>query len=404
MKLPVSSKGLGQVAFALLVICFAYSPARGAISVGNSNVQIGGFLSQGYTKSDGNNYPFENNDGTFDFREMGFNVSTTVGSHLRVGGQLFAQRLGNYGDDKVNLDWANADYNFRQEIGIRVGRIKYPKGLYGEALDLDVLRPFVFLPMSVYNPILRDFSASFDGAMLYGTLGLGKGGSLDYKVFYGDIQMDKDQGVADFFNNSKLYSAAGVQKLGLDNVAGVSIDWSTPISGLKVHGSFSRLSDVFGNGQFYAMPALAVSVKLPNIDYTVFGVEYVRDGWTFAAEYFVQDGNTQIVAAPVLSQTGDYGSNNWYISAARRLSDKWEVGGYYSFSENRYPSATATKDSKQLGDWAASVRFDINEHILVKAEVHFVDGNYNMFNTAKTPNPTLESSTQYFAVKTTLSF
>ena len=59
----------------------------------------------------------------------------------------------------MKLDWAVADYNFRQEFGIRVGRVKYPKGLYGEALDLDVIRPFVFLPMSVYNPVLRDFSA-----------------------------------------------------------------------------------------------------------------------------------------------------------------------------------------------------------------------------------------------------
>ncbi len=404
MKYPVSLKGLGQVALAFLILAFAYLPARGAISVGNSNVQIGGFVSQGYIKSDGNNYPFEDKDGTFMFREMAFNASTTVGTHLRVGGQLFAERLGNYGNDQVKLDWANLDYNFRQEIGIRVGRIKYPKGLYGEALDLDVIRPFVFLPMAVYNPILRDFSASFDGAMLYGTLGLGKGGSLDYKVFYGDIPMNKEQGVADFFNNANLYSPTGVQKLGLDHVAGVSLDWSTPVSGLKVHASFSRLSDVFGDGQFYAVPALPISVKLPNLDYMVFGVEYVHNSWTFAGEYFVQDGNTVIVAAPVLSQTGDYGSNNWYVSAARRLGDKWEVGGYYSYSENRYPSATATKDAKQLGDWAASVRYDINEHILVKAEVHFVDGNYNMFNTAKTPNPTLDPHTQYFAIKTTLSF
>ncbi len=215
----VSLVGIGAFAAGLLV-----SSLPAAVSLGNSTVQIGGFISQGYIQSDGNNYPFQDNQGTFDFREMAFNASGTIGAHLRVGCQLFAERLGNYGEDKVHLDWANADYNFRQEIGIRVGRIKYPKGLYGEALDLDVIRPFVFLPMSVYNPILRDFSASFDGAMIYGTLGLGKGGSLDYKVFYGDIQMNKDQGVADFFNNADLYSAAGVQKLRLDHVAGISFD------------------------------------------------------------------------------------------------------------------------------------------------------------------------------------
>src|SRR5688572_19490856 len=135
--------------------------ASAAIPLGeNSRVQIGGFIGQGYIKSDGNNYPFQDNQGTFDFREMAFNASTTVGSHLRLGGQLFAQRLGNYGQDQVKIDWMNADYNFRQEFGMRVGRVKYPKGLYGEALDVDVIRPFIFLPMSVYNPVMRDFSSS----------------------------------------------------------------------------------------------------------------------------------------------------------------------------------------------------------------------------------------------------
>ena len=103
-------------------------------------------------------------------------------------------------------------------------------------------------------------------------------------------------------------------------------------------------------------------------DYTTVGVEYVRNNWTFAGEYFIQDGNTHIVAAPVLDQTGNYGTNSWYVSAARRLNAKWEVGGYYSFSENRYPGVTATKDAKQIGDWAISLRYDINEHLLIKAE------------------------------------
>ena len=394
------------------LVCLAASfagafsiPASAAIPLGeNSRVQIGGFFSQGYIKSDGNNYPFQDNDGTWDFREMAFNASTTFGSHLRVGGQVFAQRLGNYGEDKVRLDWANADYNFRQEIGVRIGRVKYPKGLYGEALDLDVIRPFIFLPMSVYNPILRDFSSSFDGGMVYGTLGLGaKGGTLDYKVFYGDIKMDKDQGVADFFNDSGLY-AGGVQKLGLDSVSGVSLDWNSPVSGLKVHGSYSELKDLFANGQFAAAPVLPISLKLPTISYTTIGAEYVRGDWTFAGEYQIQDGDTNIVAAPVLNQTGKYGVNSWYISAARRFAGKWEAGTYYAFSENGEAAANTPKDEKQIGDWAVSLRYDVNEHVTLKAEYHFIEGNYNMFNTAKTPNPTLDDKTQLFALKATFSF
>ena len=111
------------------------SSAQAAVNVGD--IQIGGFFSQGYMKSTHNNFPVDTKDGTADFREMGFNASTNVGSRLRLGGQLFAQTLGKYGDDKVILDWAIADYNFRPEFGVRVGRVKYPRNLQSDALDLD---------------------------------------------------------------------------------------------------------------------------------------------------------------------------------------------------------------------------------------------------------------------------
>lgn len=387
----------------LVLAATAVSPlTHAAVTVGNTNVQVGGFFSQGYLKSSGNNHPFEAKDGTWDFREMGLNVSTTVGSHLRLGAQGFAQRLGNYGDDKVLLDWAVADYNFRPEVGVRVGRIKYPKGLYGEALDLDAIRPFIFLPGSIYSPVLRDFSASFDGAMVYGTLSTKTAGSFDYKVFYGDIAMDPEQGVSDFFADSGYYSAAGVKSLEVDHVAGVALDWSTPINGLKVHLSYSELSDVVGAGTF-ALAPLPFSIDV-SLSYTSIGVEYLYNDWTFAAEWMRQDGDTLIQALPVLNNAGKYGNDNYYVSASRRLGAKWEIGGYYSRSKNSYPTATTPADEKQLDDWALSVRYNVNENVIIKLEAHQIDGSYNILNTARNPNPTTKGDMSYFAAKTTLMF
>lgn len=388
--------------FAFL-LALAGPSTRAAIPVSGTNVQIGGFFSQGYLQSSGNNHPFEAKDGTWDFREMGVNVSTTVGAHLRFGAQGFAQRLGNYGGDKVKLDWAVADYNFRQEIGIRIGRIKYPKGLYGEALDLDALRPFVFLPMGVYNPVLRDFSSSFDGGMIYGALSAGRAGSFDYKAFYGDIPMNTDMGVADYFNNASLFAAPGVSALSVDRVAGVAVDWTTPVSGLKVHVSYSKLYEVEGRGQFAAMPVLPVLIRV-SPSYTTLGVEYATEAWTFAAEWLGQEGDSYVQAAPVLNSTGKFGSDNSYVSAARRFGDKWEVGANFSFSRNRHPTAGTPEAAKKLKDWAICVRYNVNEHVVIKAEHHWLDGRYNMFNTAKTPNPSLKDDSSFFAVKTTLSF
>lgn len=386
---------------AVLSVTGAFTHA--AVAIGDTNVQIGGFLSQGYIKSDGNNYPFENNDGTVDFREMGLNASTTVGAHLRIGGQLFAQRLGNYGEDKVKLDWAQADYNFRQEFGIRVGRVKYPKGLYGEALDLDVIRPFIFLPMALYNPVVRDFNSSVNGGLIYGTISAGKGGSIDYKVFYGKVPMSPDQGVADFFNTTGLYTSAGVSKVGMDHSAGGQVFWSTPVTGLKVGYSYSYLKDLVATGKFAMFPAGNVVLDIPKYHYHTFSAEYVRDQWTFAAEYQRVGGDT-LVTQPFGASPGKAKTLNWYVSAARRLNDKFEVGAYYSVQENKNPTAGTPDAATYNRDWAASIRYDVNEHVTCKLEFHSIDGRYNVFNTPRTPNPVIADETTYFAAKVTFSF
>jgi hypothetical protein len=387
---------------AIALLAGANHFASASVTVGNSNVQIGGFFSQGYLKSSKNNYPFEAKDGTWDFREMAVNVSTTFGSHLRLGAQGFAQRLGNYGEDKIKLDWAVADYNFRQEIGVRAGRIKYPKGLYGEALDVDAIRPFIFLPSSLYNPVLRDFSSSFDGAMVYGTLSTAKAGSVDYKVFYGDIAMNTDQGVADFFNDTTSF-AGGVRSLEVDHVKGAALDWSTPLQGLKLHLSYSQLSEAQGRGPFAPVPVLPLLIQV-SIDYTTVGAEYTYNDWTFAAEWQDQSGESLVQALPAVNSAGDYGSKNYYVSVARRLGQKWELGAYFSKSENKHPSATTPEAQRHLDDLAFSVRYNVNENVILKAEYHSIDGRYNVFNTARTPNPTRADSTSFWAVKSTFVF
>src|SRR5262249_51813771 len=159
-------------------------------------------------------------------------------------------------------------------------RVKYPKGLYGEALDLDVVRPFVFLPGAVYSPILRDFSASFDGVMLYGSVNVGRG-SLDYRIFRGDIPMRREHGVAGFFNNAGVSPASGASQLNMDRVQGGQLTWNTPVSGLKTGVSYSEFTNLTTDGPFIAAPALNVHFQLATFNWTTLSAEYSRDNWTF---------------------------------------------------------------------------------------------------------------------------
>jgi hypothetical protein len=397
----------GLIAAAFLALAGNFT--NGAIPIGDTNVQIGGFFSQGWLYSSDNNYPTANKGGTWDFREMAFNVSTTFGSHVRVGGQAFAQSFGAIGGDKVILDWAVADYNFSPAFGVRVGRVKYPKGLYGEALDLDVVRPFVFLPGAVYSPILRDFSASFDGAMIYGSFNVG-GSSFDYKAFYGDIPITSGKGVAEFYNNAGLYSAAagGVAKLEMDAVAGGQLVWNTPVSGLKFAYSYSHFDNLATEGPFVAMAALNLKSNIERFSWNTISAEYLWGNWVFAGEWQRTKGKLAYATSPMVVvsvSNSPVGWDGWYLSAARRLNDKFEVGAYYGSLESNTGSNTSLPQNHQR-DTALSIRFDINEHVLIKVEGHYIDGTYQTFNTVRLPNPsaTRSDDTVVFAVKSTFSF
>jgi hypothetical protein len=378
--------------------------ARAAVTW--KNIQFGGSFSQGFLDSTRNNYPVDTKDGTFDFREMSLNASTTMGTHLRVAAQVFAQKLGKYGDDQPIFDWGLVDYNFRPEIGVRLGRLKYPRSLYSDVLDVDVVRPFIFLPQTIYDSRLRDFQASFDGAMVYGSLNAGKS-SFDYKVFYGDIPMKTDSGVADFFNTSSLFAnPPGVQQLGMDSVRGASLLWNTPIAGLRVGATYSYMKDLTASGPFIAMPALTSSVTLEKVEYDGGSVEYTRGDWTFAGEFLYSKGSTilalpAVIAPPSRSQ---YGTKSYYVSVARRFASKFEAGTYYTETWDTYPGPTSPLEAHSRRDWTVALRYDVNDHLLIKLEAHAIDGTKDIFNVPGIENAAMKDSMSLFAVKTTLSF
>jgi len=390
------------------LLALAGLTAHAAIPVGDSNVQIGGFFSQGYLYNDENNFPTEDKGGTFDFREFAFNASTTIGAHLRVGAQVFAQKLGNIGDDKVTLDWAVADYNFSPAFGVRLGRVKYPKGLYGESLDLDVVRPFVFLPYSVYNPVLRDFASAVNGGSVYGSVNVGKS-TFDYKLFYGNIPMNPSKGVAEFYNNFGAYSnaAGGVSQLVMDYAAGGQLVWNTPVSGLKFVYSYSYFSKLVTNGPFIAATSLNLYSHIPKFTWDTVSAEYAVRNWTFAAEWQRTGGTIDYATqpVPVVSVVSPVGWDAYYVSAARRINDKLEFGAYYSYLKTRYPGTTAHDTAgDHLADIAVSAHYEINEHISCKLEYHWFDGRYETFNTPRIVNPAPQDKSGLLAVKTTFSF
>jgi len=381
---------IAQWSFATLVTACSFvsvNPVHAAYAW--QNIQFGGFASQGYLQSSANDYLGKTEDGTFDFREYGANASWSSGP-WRIGGQIFGEKLGEYGDDKIKLDWATLDYQPTQYFGVRVGRVKMPRGLYNEALDLDSVRPYVLLPQSVYDARLRDFNAAFNGAMIFGNIEAHKVGSFDYRLFYGHMPLTTDSGASDYFNND---SNVPVKRIHIDAIRGGALYWNTPVNGLRFAYSYNAFAhmDSHREGDFPGVGSVVVDKYAKAYERHLWSAEYVVGNWTVASE-LGREHAVYNVLVPFLGDVADYTleSNSYYFAVSRRINSWLEVGTYYSHSREKQSSqtpATPTFPALEQGDYAVSARFDINEHLTFKLEGHYMDGSGKIFDTLSHPQP-----------------
>lgn len=367
---------------AVLVATGAVSPplrAQVGFSISGHPVQIHGFLSQGFAYSDQNNYlTMQTSRGTFAMTDLGLNASLELSDRLRVGIQGYARNIGHLGDWHPQVDWAVADYRFRDWLGIRGGIVKTTFGLEGDTQDMEFLRPFVLLPQSVYPTDLREALLRHRGGDLYGEIPLRRAGSLAYTVFAG-IRSDGRYGGYPY-----LESAYGVR---FDHFGGLQVGqdlrWKTPLRGLLVGASRAGV-ELSGHGTW-------TSAHPGQPPVTIAYEEHSRRNWThqFYGEYTA--GNLRLASEyrrywfnqMFLSDLAEISTDvrGWYVSAGYRLSRRLELGAYYS----RWTVAWATTlgitqpassdaPGRHLYDKVVAARVNLTRHWHFKLEGHFIDG------------------------------
>jgi hypothetical protein len=394
--------------------------AASAVELGG--VDIHGFASQGFLKGTRENDFVSSNSGkgSFNFNEYGVNFSKQILPELRLGVQFFAQDRGSYGKDKITLDWAYGDYRFQDWLGVRVGKIKNPLGLYGETRDTDSLRTFVLLPQPIYVDALRDTFIATNGIDLYGNVPLGPVGKLSYQALVGAVTPTTDEGSAMRVGSSftsALSGTAGINSvkvtdISADTVYVQSLEWSPPLDGLRLAASRFQ-ANLHGTAVTDAAATAPASLKNLQWDinmYTryVMGAEYTWKDLVVAGEYDLTD-----LDQVALGKTTQSKSDSWYLSAAYRLTDWFEAGAYYTerYTDrddrdgSKYAAANAAKGlpahNRYHKDTALTLRFDPMQNVVVKVEGHLIDGtallDASEFKTAG-------KESYLFATKVTVSF
>lgn len=308
--------------------------------------------------------------------ELILNGTKRFDNGIKAAAQLYAYELAGYED--LTLDFANVDYSFRQEVGVRVGRNRLPSGFYNEVQDLDQVRVFASLPLNFYPRAARSFGASYDGAALYGNVSAGRAGSLDYQVYAGVMPaLDEDM---------PFMKGLASSKLEIGPAYGASLVWNTPVEGLRL-GFTQQLAPEIES---------ATGPALSEIDYSahVASVEYTRGKWIASAEYKHTTAKVEVLNFPVPSAESD--EDHAYVQLTYQATDKLGLGAYYGYSD--YESRGFDKDL------AVAASYALQPWWLVKAEVHLMDGIGNLGNAGDLNPGATDETWTYFVLKTTVSF
>ena len=356
------------------------------------SVAIHGFITQGYLKTDKNNYLADTEKGSFEINEMGINFNTYLNDDTKIGIQFFARDLGDLGNDKVTVDWAYADRQLREWLGLRVGIMKIPHGFYNESRDCDMMRTSILQPQGVYNEPWRGALYDLTGVGIYGNLI----NHISYECQAGLIEEGTDGGMAKKFND--------LVKSRVDRILGhwgtvMNVQCYDLIEGLRFGGSLVVWTwdmdiTLYPSEKFpFPSPTHAYSDNEGQV--WTGSIEYTRGKFLFSSEYTITYFNIPMQiylmnGALTVHNTLKNHMLGYYYNTSYRFTEWFEAGLYYStFYYNKDDRQGKSSDLVDKYGWkdyyswskdtCLSLRFDLNANWIFKLETHYNDGFYNGF-------------------------
>jgi hypothetical protein len=378
------------------------------------SVQVHGFFSQGFVKTDHNNWlTMDTSQGSGAMTDMGLNMTSQLTDKFRVGAQVYDRNLGHLGQWHPSLDWGVADYRFRNWFGVRAGKVKTTLGLYNDTQDLDFVRVFALLPQGVYPTDVRDATIAHSGADIYGSVPLKHLGDLAYTVYAGRRSDSIYSGYPTLTRSWQVF----LHELGGPQY-GIDARWSSP--GNRLLLGASRMNQrITGKGTFVnlfdptAGPAPFVSTTQAywtNLFYGEYQVRRLRVDAEYRRDYL------DVPYLPGMRVQTD--AHAWYIAGNFQLQKRVHIGSYYShytLTNHTGPELAPlfgpidpSLPHNHIYDKVVAVRVDLNRFVYVKVEGHFMDG-YGVgaypdgFYAQQNPNG-FEPNTNAFVMKTGFHF
>jgi hypothetical protein len=338
-----------------------------SFQVEGRTVNVHAFVSQGFAKSNDNNYlTMDTRDGSGQLTDFGVNIGSQITDKFHVGAQMYDENIGTLGQWHPTLDWAFGDYKFKDWFGVRAGKVKTALGLFNDTQDMAFLQTWAIPPQAMYPLDLRASTIAHTGGDIYGHVGLHKSGSLDYTAYAGKRPDDIYGG---YYKNPQ--SEGTPIDYARAKLVGGDLRWTTPVPGLMVGTSLMEIWLNFG-GHIVAAGNLPFTGGSSPERIVAGYADYTIGNWHLDAEY---RQNREMIDVTIFGQKSISNNNDkeFFASVAYRLNKHLELGTYNSRFYVDVPSSKEAA-SGHIFDQTVTARFDLTKFWNVKAEFHFING------------------------------
>ncbi|MFO7580831.1 MAG: hypothetical protein R6W74_11595 [Nitrosomonas halophila] len=362
------------------LVCALSSPKSHADEHPDSDhlnqLRVHGFLSQGYVKTNKNNFFGKSTgDGSFDFREIGLTASLRPLSKLQLSGQLLHRSAGEGSRGGIRIDFGFLDYNFINtpdtEFGMRLGRMKNPLGFYNDTRDVPFTRPSILLPQSIYFDRTRNLALASDGAQLYGESRADWGNiTAQFGTVFPQVD-DRDTEVAILHRRRPGDLETKLSYIGRIAYEQVDGRFRLAVSGAQVNAGYDpAIDDELASGSFKFTPL-------------ILSAQYNAEKWSITSEYALRMFRWKNFDHPLIDQklTGE----SIYVQGIYRFFPNWEAVLRYDLlftdRKDRDGQKFHTQTNRQrpahsrfAKDLTFGLRWNATPAIMLSAEYHRING------------------------------
>lgn len=365
---------------------FAISAVATTVNVGPTAIDIHGFLTAGYAKSNARSDVATDlgitKQGSFnDISVAGLQFTMPLGEKFSATTQIIAD-----GNDVEKFDvraaWAYLKYKPINDLSVKAGRIRNPLFMLSQYLNVGYAYNFVEPPQEVYQvvpvPNLTGVTA-------------------DYKHTFSNGWYVETQPIFASTKEDVYISGASVESTFHDFVGAslaVGNKWLL-LRGVAVTTKTSAESPA----SVVVSPTLTVTFpSLSNVRSNFWGVglQIEKDHFHFLSEYGARNLRNTIYGglygwyANVGYQLGKFMPNITY--AIHRSTHESDVAKFFSYSDD--PAVAAVQRAvleagtfEDQNSWTAGLRYNMSSHVALKADlqfIHLLHGTKGLF--ASMPN------------------